>query len=382
MAIHLRARTPQRSRRLLLAILLAGFLPVLAPATSPAAVTTFGSPLSVPATLNTAENLNYKGTYTPVPPAPDAPNGLYHTFHYGADTALWNAALASGSPSAPADGQALKVSLEGCARPADKSPPLTQIHFQALSPLPGGGAKVNVSSQPFDIPVCGQNGAGGSTVTTYEPINLCVSQGDYVDFNDNGGYVENVYRSGVPYQVIGSVRGSTMDSFIRNQGTGNGATLSSSDTTANDGFAANQNEELMLQVTLGTGRDATPLCPGGTRGQSQRAGGLASRSVPTTPVRIGPQTDGVNHSRIVAVAIYCRLSSACQGVASLAGMGKPTSYGRSRFNLHGQATAHVRIRVTARTIKLLRKRRSGLQATLTAVVGGKTVSQTIRLKIF
>ena len=262
MTIHVHTRTPPGVRRLLLGGLLAGLLPVLAPATSPAAVTTFGSPLSVPATLNTAENLNYRGTYTPVPPAPDAPNGLFHTYHYGADTALWNVAQASGVPSAPAAGQAVKVSLEGCARPAAGGPPpLTQIHFQDLSPLPGGGAKVNVSSQPFDIPVCGQNGAGGSTVTTYEPTNLCVSQGDYVDFNDNGGYVENVYRSGVPYQVIGSVHGSTMDSFIRNQGTGNGATLSSFDTTANDGFAANPNEELMLQVTLGTGSDATPCAP-------------------------------------------------------------------------------------------------------------------------
>jgi hypothetical protein len=379
MSVHAPIRTPRHIRRLLLGVLLAGLLPVVAPATSPAAVTTFGSPLSVPASLNTAENLNYRGTYTPVPPAPDAPNGLYHTYHYGADTALWNVAQASGSPSAPAAGQAVKVSLEGCARPAAGGPPpLTQIHFQDLSPLPGGGAKVNVSSQPFDIPVCGQNGAGGSTVTTYEPINLCVSQGDYVDFNDNGGYVENVYRNGVPYQVIGSVHGSTMDSFIRNQGTGNGATLSSFDTTANDGFATNQNEELMLQVTLATGPDATPLCPGGTRGVRP----IASQAAPATPVSIGPQTDGVNHQRFVAVAIYCRLSSACQGVASLAAMGRLTSYGHSRFNLAGQKTTHVRIRVTSSTIKLLRKHRSGVQTTLSAVVGGKTVSQTIRLKIF
>ena len=63
-------------------------------------------------------------------------------------------------------------------------------------------------------------------------------------------------------------------------------------------------------------------------------------------------------------------------------MGRITSFGGSRFNLRGQATAHVRIRVTARTLKLLRKHRSGVLATLTAVVGGKTVSQTIRLKIF
>ena len=55
----------------------------------------------------------------------------------------------------------------------------------------------------------------------------------------------------MPYQVIGNVPGSTSDSFIRGNGTNNGATLSPSDRTANDGFAENRNEELMLQVTLG-----------------------------------------------------------------------------------------------------------------------------------
>ena len=137
---------------------------------------TFGSPLSVPATLNTAENLGYPGTYTRVPPAPDAPNGVSHTFHYGADTALWNVGLSAGDARAPATGQALKVSLEGCAQAACGGPaPLTQVHFQDLSPLPAGGARVNITSQAFDIPVCGQNGASGSTVTSYEPMNPSTS---------------------------------------------------------------------------------------------------------------------------------------------------------------------------------------------------------------
>ena len=87
---------------------------------------------------------------------------------------------------------------------------MTQIHFQDLSPTRNGGAKVNLSSQAFEIPVCGQAGASESTVTTYEPTNLCVKQGDYVGFNDDGGYVPNVYRAGVPYAVLGSVAGSTV----------------------------------------------------------------------------------------------------------------------------------------------------------------------------
>jgi hypothetical protein len=359
--------------------LLAALLPLLTPAASHAAVTTFGSPLAVPATLNTSENLAYKGTYTPVPPAPDAPNGLFHTFHYGADSALWNVAIAGGQPSAPAAGQVLSVSLEGCAQAAAAGPaPLTQIHFQALTPLPGGGAKVNVSSQPFDVPVCGQNGASGSTVSTYAPENLCVSQGDYVDFNDEGGYVENVYRNGVAYQVIGAVAGSTMDSFLRNQGTGNGATMSPSDTSANDGFASNPNEELMLRVTLGTGPDATPLCGGGTKG-------VRPPAPPPPAIALKAQTDGVNHRRIVAVAIYCEPSPGCQGVATLTAPGRQarqTRYGSTSFSLPGKRTSHVKIRVSPQMITLLRRNRRGVHATLSVAVAGKTFTQGVVLKIF
>jgi hypothetical protein len=46
--------TYRRVARLLAATAL---LALLSPAASPAAITTFGSPLSAPATLNTAENL-------------------------------------------------------------------------------------------------------------------------------------------------------------------------------------------------------------------------------------------------------------------------------------------------------------------------------------
>lgn len=353
-------------------LLLLAILAILAPANSQAAITTFGSPLSVPATLNTAENLGYMGTFTPVPPNPEAPNGLFHTFHYGADTALWNIASAEGVPQAPATGQAVKVSLEGCAQAAAGGPqPLTQIHFQDVSPLPNGeGAKVNITSQGFEIPVCGQNGASGSTVSTYEPINLCVSAGDFVDFNDEGGYVPNVYRNGVAYQVMGSVGGSTMDSFIRGGGTGNGASLSSSFLGADEGFAVNRGAELMLRVTLGTGANATHICAGGTAGMP-----------PVLPViRISPQTDGINAQRIVAVAVYCRPASGCNGVATMSFGGHQASVGNDDFSLPGDTTSHLPIRLAPRLLGLIRKH-DGIDATLTAIVDGKTFTQTIAVKI-
>jgi hypothetical protein len=255
----------RKARRLARALALAGLLASLAPAAATAAIVHFGSSLKAPATLNTAEDLAYLGTYTSVPKAPDAPDGVFHTFHYGADTALWNVKLADGTARSPATGQALAVDLEGCARAAPAGPPpLTQIHFQDISPLPGGGAQVKLTSQAFAIPICAGHRASGATITTYRPINLCVSKGDYIAFNDEGGYVENVYRSGVPYRVLGRAHGSTSDSFLRDNGTGNGAVLSPSLRAANEGFVANRGEELMLRVRLGTGSNATHICPGGT----------------------------------------------------------------------------------------------------------------------
>jgi hypothetical protein len=343
---------------------------MLAPANGRAAVTTFGSPLSVPATLDTGVNLGYSGTNTQVMPSPEAPNGVYHTYHFGADTALWNASQAAGDPRVSATGQALKISLEGCAVPTAGGPsPLTQIHFQDVSPLAGGGAKVNLTSQPFDIPVCGRNGASGSTVTTYEPINLCVSHGDYVAFNDEGGFVEHLYQNGVPYRVLGSVAGSTMNSFIKGGGTNNGATLSSRDTTSMDGFVSNPNEELMMQVTLGTGPDATHICAGGT-------GGLPP---PPPAVTLHSQTDGVNHQRVVAVAMYCSLSPECQGSATLTVGSR--RYGHASFNLPGGHTSHVPIRVSPQLMTVIR-RNHGVSTVLTVVVGGKTFTQTVVVKIY
>lgn len=365
------SQIPRRLRPLLATALPLAVLAAAAPGASQADITTFGSPLAVPATLNTAENLNYPGTYTAVPPAPDAPNGVFHIYHYGADTALWSIAQPAGTPRVPATGQAVKVALEGCAQRAEGGPPpLTEIHFQDLSPLPDGGVKVIITSEGFSIPVCGEGGASGSTVSSYEPTNLCVSEGDYVSFNDNGGYVPNVYRSGVPYQVLGAVKGATTNSFVRDQGTGNGNTLSPGYTNANEGFATNHDEELMMRVTLGTGADATHICPGGNHGAPPKL----------APIRVSPQTDGVNHSRIVAVAMFCRVDP-CKGVATLS-MGAGThTFGRKGFTLQPHKTAHLPIRVSRELVTMIR-RYHGVSATLTATVAGESVSQKIGVKIF
>jgi hypothetical protein len=224
------------------------------------AIVQFGSSLRARASLST-DNLDYKGINTPYG------SGVVHTAHEGADTALWNVAVAGGRAAAPAPGQVTAVSLEGCAERAAGGPrPLTQIHFQALSPQAGGAAKVQLTSQSFEMPVCGEHGAGAATVSTYRPTGLCVDRGYYVAFDDEGGYVENYYRAGVPYRVIASSGASRMDSFVMAGGTGNGSVLSPALVAPADGFAANQHQELLLRATLATGTDAMPDCRHGLRG--------------------------------------------------------------------------------------------------------------------
>jgi hypothetical protein len=359
-------------RRLVPASAAALLLAAAFPAAGLAALGTFDSSLSQPATLNTTENLNYAGSNIAVPPSPQTPSGNVHVAHFGADTALWNASVAGGQAAAPEGGQAVKLELEGCAQPAAGGPPpLTQVHFQDLSPLPGGGAQVNLSSQAFAVPVCGRAGASGATVSTYEPINLCVAQGDYVALNDEGGYVPGAYPSGVPYQVIGSRPGSAMDSFIRNNGVGNGAVLSSAESTSNDGFATNPNEELMLRVTLGTGADARYVCPGGTK----------EKPATLRPAKIVGQSYHVSKTRIVRLGVYCRGPEPCQGELALGLPTQPSAFAHTHVELPGGHTSNVSLKVSSALVTLIHKHHS-VDGLVTLTLGSAVISQPVTLKVF
>ncbi len=354
----------QRLRLMAALSLLAAFAGLITAAAGASAATmTFGSPLAVPATKSTANDLNYSGSNVALP------GSTFHIAHDGADTALWNVRLPGSDPSAPASGQVLSVSLEGCAQ-SNGPAPLTQIHFQDLKPQSDGAVQVNVTSQSFEIPVCGQ-GASGSTITTYQPTNFCVTGGDYVDFNDEGGFVPNPtgpppYPAGVPYMVIGSAPGADMDSFIRNGGVNNGATFSPGETSYHDGFAANSGEELMLQATLATGAEASPLCPGGTKGVSDRKPPRPHPvfAVVTLPY---PQLDGVNSHGIVEVAAFCHSATLCDGALTLRSHlhNSPGSdsvwLGQATFSLLPHRTGKVSVHLSSVAQRLVRKTRGRLE---------------------
>ncbi|HEY2535908.1 MAG TPA: hypothetical protein VGI24_02885 [Solirubrobacteraceae bacterium] len=347
------------------ALLLLAFLAGSAGATT----LTFGSPLSVSAVKDTANDLNYQGSNVPLP------GSVFHIPHDGADGALWNVQLPVGDPTAPVAGQVVNVRLEGCAK-SNGPAPLTQIHFQTLAPLAGGGAKVELTSQAFEIPVCGVGGASGSTVSSYDPINLCVAQGDYVSFNEEGGFVSAQsgpppYPAGVPYMVIGSVPGATMDSFIRNNGVGNGAAFSPTDTTNHDGFAANANEELMLQATLATGPDETPICPGGTKGLPPPGSVRVShRHVFPTLTIPTPQLDGMNIRGVVQVAVYCHSAVSCTGTLTLhskahRGSSRTVWLGSARFSVAAHSTGKARVHLSKLARRMVRNTSGGLGVEVT-----------------
>ncbi|MGA8365506.1 MAG: hypothetical protein WB709_13450 [Solirubrobacteraceae bacterium] len=341
---------------------------ILLVGTANAATLTFGSPLAVSASKDTANDLNYQGSNVPLP------GSVFHIPHDGADGALWNVQLPTGDPTAPEGGQVVSVRLEGCAK-SNGPAPLTQIHFQSLAPLAGGGAKVALTSQAFDIPVCGVGGASGSTVSAYDPINLCVAQGDYVAFNEEGGFVgaQNgppPYPAGVPYMVIGGMTGATMDSFIRNNGVGNGATFSPTDATNHDGFASNPGEELMLQATLATGPDATPICPGGTKGLPPPGSARTShRHVFPTLTIPTPQLDGMNIRGVVQVAIYCHSASTCTGTITLHSKPHHGSHaiwlGAARFVVGAHRTGKARVHLSALARRMVRHTTGGLAVQVT-----------------
>jgi hypothetical protein len=166
------------------------------------------------------------------------------------DAAFWDVSLAAGGvPSAPASGQITTIRLKGIALSSAKKPPLTQVHFQVLRPGGAGSVRVIATGGAVSVPASGDP----NQVSTFHPVNFCVHQGDFVDFNDAGGFDSAAYPRGVPYQMFARVAGSVTDFYSRAGGTLNGASFTG---------AALPDEELLMQMTLATGTSATPLCGG------------------------------------------------------------------------------------------------------------------------
>ena len=180
MTNHRTARTPAARTRTLLLLLLSmvaalSALGLALPSGSVAATVSWGSSLSgTPSTsVNTASI------------APD-----------GSDLALWNTQSSAG-PTAPSGGQVLGVKIKGCAVRTPGAPttsggaPVNTINFQTLTKQ-GGSYTIGNTAPNFQLPFCStsDNGAPGTvntnTVTTFQPIHLCINAGDALAWVDLG----------------------------------------------------------------------------------------------------------------------------------------------------------------------------------------------------
>jgi hypothetical protein len=170
---------------------------------------------------------------------------------HGADSVFWGVSLASpGRTRVPASVQFRSVRLKGIALrngAAGAPQPLAQFHLQTLRPRRGGSVRVRLTSQPFDIPSSGDP----NRIRTYRPINLCAKKGDYVAFNDEGGFNPPWYPNGVSYQVFSRVPGSSTRFYTRDNGTNNGASFRG---------RRHGGQELLMQMVLATGRHASDPC--------------------------------------------------------------------------------------------------------------------------
>ena len=176
-----------------------------------------------------------------------------------------------------------------------------------------------------------------------------------------------------------------MDSFIRNNGVGNGATFSPTDTTSHDGFASNAGEELMLQATLATGPDATPICPGGTKGVPAPGSVRAShRHVFPTLTIPTPQLDGMNMRGVVQVAVYCHSTGICTGTITLRSKPRHGSrsvwLGAARFTVGAHRTGKARVHLSALARRMVRNTAGGLGVEVTGgpVLGTRRVQSLDR----
>src|SRR5437763_16556098 len=109
--------------------------------------------------------------------------------------------------------------------------------------------KVLRSSAPFYVP----HGGDPQTISTYNPVNMCLHKGDYLDFNDIGG---NEWHwgpySGMPFQTFSAVPRSAVSFYSKDRGTHIGSRWAPAGTR--------QGEHLLIRVTVAGCRAAPATC--------------------------------------------------------------------------------------------------------------------------
>ena len=237
-----------------------------------------------------------------------------------ADTLFFNVSPQNGL-KAPVSGEILAVRVKGSMNPRpggiDADNKWNVFHTQVIRDNANGTFTVDSSSQMLHFPV----GGSPDEVHTFVPSTQCVKQGEYIAFNHFGGWNGDPAQTGARYQIFKSDPSSQMYWYEHDQGTNNGATFAPNQQVhtngtpigvadpAWNGFAPGQprGEELMMQVVVGNGFDATNLCEGGLKG-------FEYHGVEVRPLETKVYDDGVGRVRL-----FCSNNThgACRGTVRL-----------------------------------------------------------------
>jgi hypothetical protein len=269
---------------------------------------------------------------------------------HGADSAFWNVSFANGGPTqAPSDGQVTSVRVKGIVLPdpTGRRHPTTMIHFQTLRPMPDGSMSVWISSGAFFVPL----GGDPEQISTYHPINMCVHKGDYLDFNDIGG---NEWwwgnYSGMPFQTFSRVPGSAVDFYTKNAGTNNGSRWKP--------MLTKPAEELLMQMKLNTGPDATDICPGGYMQHRYRG----------VDLRNGQEATVSGGAARLRVNCHYKNFGGCGGTARATATvnGRRVSVGSGKFWVCHGCSGDLNLSLSSAGVQAVRRARA-LRVRLTAV---------------
>jgi hypothetical protein len=220
-----------------IAPLLAAAIVLTAAAPARAAKITYGSDLSADATI-----------------AYSTPN----------DSVFWNEAVAADRGSlVGVQGQVIEVRVKGRIVPSEQTlagggDPFNTIHFQVLRPTDDGRYAIpsdGGTSTDYHMPWTGSDNQITTFTTTRQYDALCVKPGYRVDFATLGGFdYANGYNEGTPFKIFGRVPGSQFLQYSAagTEGVHNGTTIRPQYTR--------QDQELLMEFTVGTGVDARYSC--------------------------------------------------------------------------------------------------------------------------
>jgi hypothetical protein len=268
-----------------------------------------------------------------------------------ADTVFWNIS-AKNSHQSPVSGQVLGVRIKGRIVPRsnniDTGDKLNLFHTQVLRPNADGTVTVDSTSQGFHFPV----GGTVNDVHTFVPSGQCIRAGQYFGFNHFGGWNGDPAQPGTRYEIFKRDGASQMNWYEQDAGTNNGATFTPNqhrDTQGNpmfnNGFTHGQPvaEELMMQVVVGTGFDASNLCEGGHQGY-EYAG------VDVQPTTFTVYDDGVAGARIACLSGR----GYCEGTARLSVDG--LEIGSAPFKINRNITTNLDVPLSNEGARLVNQR--------------------------